>query len=181
MCGTSGRPCPIYEKNLSICSDCSFRLTILGNGIVECAEIMQDIFKQCPRPRELGRVFSFIGTYLAMLFEGTASKNTQRNIWKVITGTYAGKIYGLPSKDFFDHPDHLETIKKRIREDSCLLNILRSDAFTFAIEDRDEVVSDQISLDTAVEKGTGIWNLGEQLVLESMKTYSDFDEEEELL
>lgn len=181
ICGIANKPCPVYDDNISICSDCSFKLTVLESGLTESIEVMQDILTQCENPRELRRVFLFIGRHIANLFEGIASEKTKRYIWKIITYASTGVGYDLPSHEFFDHPEHLETIKQRINKANYMFDIFNHKNFTFAISDKRNELLEQIPIDTTSVETTGVWNIGELLVLESLETTPETDEEDSLL
>jgi hypothetical protein len=178
ICGRGNKPCTVYDENISICSDCAFKLTVLESGLTESIEIMQDIFTYCQNSRELHRVFKFIGRHIANLFEGVASQKTRRHIWKIISYTATGVGYDLTSQKFFDHPEHLEIIKQKINRDNYMFDILNNKDFTFAISDKDANPLDQIPLDTISVETAGMWNIGELLVLESLETTPESDEED---
>jgi hypothetical protein len=180
ICGIANKPCPVYDEKISICGDCSFKLTVLEGGLTESIEIMQDILTHCQNPRELRRVFLFIGRHIANLFEGIASEKTKRHIWKIITYAATGIGYGLSSHEFFDHPEHLETIKRKINDDNYMFDIFNHQDFTFAISDKRNELLEQIPHETTSVEATGIWNIGEQLVLESLETSSESDEEDSI-
>ncbi|MBN2516697.1 MAG: hypothetical protein JXC33_11780 [Deltaproteobacteria bacterium] len=180
ICGRGNKPCPVYDENISICSDCSFKLTVLESGLTESVEIMQDIFTHCQNPRELRRVFIFMGRHVAGLFEGIASEKTRRHIWKIISYAATGIGYNLSSHEFFNHPEHLETIKQRINADKYMFDIFNNKDFTFAISDRDNELPYQVPLDTISVETAGVWNIGELLVLESLETTPESDEEDSI-
>lgn len=181
ICGIANRPCPVYDHNISICSDCSFRLTVLERGLTECIEIMQDIFAHCQNPRELRRVFLFIGRHIANLFGGIASEKTKRHIWKIITYTATGDGYDIPSHEFFEHPEDLEIIKQRIIQANYMFNIFNHQDFTFTISDKRNELLEQIPVETTSVETAGVWNIGEMLVLESLETTPESDEEDSIL
>lgn len=180
ICGIANKPCPVYDDTISICSDCSFKLTVLEGGLTESIEIMQDIFTHCQNLRELRRVFTFMGRHIAHLFQGIASEKTQRNIWKIISYAATGVGYELPSHEFFDHPEHLETIKQRINDNNYMFDIFNNQGFTFAISDKRNELLEQIPLDTTSVETTGVWDIGEQLILESLETSPESDEEDSI-
>lgn len=179
ICGIPSKACPVYDDKISICGECSFKVIIIRNGLITSVELMEDIFTYCPNPRDLQRVLSFIGNHLAMLFDGIASENTKRILWNIITDTYAETSDRLLSDDFFNHREYLEMIRQNITDDQYLLNLLRNESFRFAQQDRDDP-SHQIPLQTITTEGTGMWNLGEMLILESLDNASDSDEEEQI-
>jgi hypothetical protein len=179
ICGIPTKACPVYDDKTSICGDCSFKLTIVRDGLLSCIDIMGDLFTYCPAPRDLHRVFSFIEKYMAMLFQGIASGKTARNLWNIITETYADRPYRFLSDEFFNNPDALAVIARNIRDDQYLLHMLGSKSFTFARHSIDDL-SQVIPIETMATEGTGTWNLAEQLVLESLNDISDDDEEEQL-
>lgn len=179
ICGIPSKACPIYDEKINICGECSFKVTILRDGLITSLELMEDIFTYCPNPRDLRRVFSFIGNHIAMLFDGIASERTGHAIWNIITGTYAKTSDRFLSDDFFEHREYLGLIRQNIINDQYLLNLLRHESFRFAQQDREDP-SQQIPLQTITTEGTGMWNLGEQLILESLNDVSESDEEDQL-
>ena len=181
ICGIGNKPCPVYDDTISICGDCSFKLTVLENGLTESIEIMQDIFTHCENPRELRRAFMFMGRHIANLFQGIASEKTKRYIWRIISYAATGVGYDLPSHELFDHPEHLETIKQRINDDNYMFDIFKNKDFIFTILDKRNELIEQIPLDTTAVETTGVWNIGELVVLESLETTPESDEEDSLL
>jgi hypothetical protein len=181
ICGIASKPCPVYDENISICSDCSFKLTVLESGLTKSIEIMQDIFTHCQNPRELRRVFIFMGQHIANLFQGIASEKTQRHIWRIISYAATGVGYDLLSNEFFDHPEHLETIKQKLNDDNYMFGVFNHEDFTFAISDKRNDLLEQIPHDTTDVGTAGVWNIGELLVLESIETSTESDEEDLIL
>ena len=179
ICGLPSKVCPFYDDKISICGECSFKLTIVRNGLITCIDLMEDLFTHCPNPRDLHRVFSFVGNHIVMLFDGIASEKTKHILWNIITDTYAETSDRFLSADFFKHREYFEVIKQNIMNDQYLLNLLRNELCRFARQDRD-FPSHQIPIDTIATEGTGMWNLGEQLILESLNEMHDADEEEHL-
>jgi len=175
ICGASNKPCTVYDDKIQMCGDCAFQLSIVSRNIIECIEIMEDVFAWCPNPEKLHRVFTFIGTHISGLFDGIASIRTQRGVWRIITRVCTGHAYDIASSDFYLHPEHLETIRQKLQEDMNLLSIARDDAFRFARPEGD--VSDHIPPDThgAVP---GMWSIGEQLILEELGDIDDSDNDD---
>jgi hypothetical protein len=180
MCRIPSKACPVYDDRISICGGCSFKLTILRNGLLECIEVMQDIFLYCPNPRNFHRVFTFIGNHIIMLFEGVAARSKRNNIWQIITHAYLGEGYRFLADAFFEHPEYLQTIKQKVKDDTYLLNILGDESFSFAVADPDGDVSQFIPMETIDSEGSGMWNLGEQLILESLEQTPESDEEDQI-
>jgi len=173
ICGKSKSANILNDSTIYICRNCSFRITIIEQGLAECLELMQDIFNYCPNPSDLNRVFVFIGEQMDRLFSGIASAGTRKNIWKIITNAYTGKSCNLASKDFFEHPEYLEKIKQGISGDTYLLKIFKEGAFKFDLSQEPEEFVKPLSA-----SGPSLWSIGEQLVLESLEIPSDSDDED---
>lgn len=173
ICGKSDVANISNDSTIYICRNCSFRITVIGQSLTECLELMQDIFNYCPQPSELRRVFVFIGKQMDRLFSGIASAGTRKNIWKIITNAYTGKSCNLASKDFFDHPEYLEKIKQGISGDTYLLKIFKERIFKFDLSQEPEEFIEPLSA-----SGSGVWSIGEQLVLESLEIPYDSDDED---
>ena len=179
ICGIPSRACPVYDDKINICGECSFKVIVVRDGLVTCIELMEDLFTSCPNPRDLYRVFSFIGNHITMLFDGIASEKTGHTLWNIITDTYAETSDRFLSDDFFNHREYPEMVMQNIKNDQYLLDMLSNESFDFAQQDRDDP-SHQIPLGTITTEGSGMWNLGEQLILESLNDVPDSDEEEQL-
>jgi len=173
ICGKSNSSNILNDSTIYICRNCSFRITIIEQGLTECLELMQDIFNYCPYPSDLNRVFVFIGKQMDKLFNGIASAGTRKNIWKIITNAYTGKSCNLASKDFFAHPEYLEKTKQGISGDTYLLKIFKEGAFKFALSQEPEEF-----IEPLFASGPSVWSIGEQLVLESLEIPSDSDDED---
>lgn len=61
-----------------------------------------------------------------------------------------------------------------------MFDIFNHQDFTFAISDKRNELLEQIPHETTSVEATGIWNIGEQLVLESLETSSESDEEDSI-
>jgi hypothetical protein len=179
MCGIPSKACPVYSEKISICGDCSFKLAIVKNELAESIDMVQDIFRNCSEPRKLDRLFAFMARHISMMFEGIASGKVRRNIWNIISVSYGAPAYRLPSDELYEHPEVLESIKKNLEDDTYLLLLLGSDAFSFA-RDEDAYSNAHIPIDTMAADGPGMWNLGEQFILESMDYSSESNDEEDL-
>jgi len=179
MCGIPSKACSVYSEKIGICADCSFKLTIVKNELVESIDMLRDIFLYCPEPRKLDRLFVFMARHISMLFEGIASGKVRRTIWHTISRSYGTPVYGLPSDEFYEHPEVLESIKKNLEGDTYLLLLLGDDSFSFAC-DEDAYSDAHLPLDTIAVEGPGMWNLGEQLILESLGDPLETQDDEDL-
>ena len=177
ICGKSNAANIVNDDTVYICRNCSFRITIIEQGLTECIELMQDIFNYCPNPSELSRVLTFIEKHVGRLFDGIASAGTKKNIWKILTSAYTGESYNLTAKDFFDHPEHLEDIKQGLSGDLYLLKMFKEGAFKFDSSKEPEGFIDTLP----PAGGQGMWNIGEQLILDSLDIPSESDEEDMIL
>jgi hypothetical protein len=62
-----------------------------------------------------------------------------------------------------------------------MFGVFNHEDFTFAISDKRNDLLEQIPHDTTDVETAGVWNIGELLVLESLETSTESDEEDLIL
>jgi hypothetical protein len=166
FCGRSGNPFEVRRERFHLCKPCTFRAVVLERNLVEAIELMEELFRFCPEPEKLSRHFRFLGSHMGRLLDGIASEKTKRNLWTILTRAYGGGPVFLGTEAFFGNPGHLREVREGIGRDRYLQALFQDEEFAFPLEGEGGETPGPAA---AAPEQTGVWNMGELLLLEELE------------